>query len=123
MEKALVTINGKEYELRFTIGFWKKIKEAAGVTSINLEKMLQEDFGVIAPQVVMWGIHYSSPLDVPSIQDIESQLDRSVLDAIEQAVINGMTKPEKELLELARKQRSTAIKSLEDGIGSAGEKK
>ena len=116
MEKAIVVINGKEHELKFTIGFWKKIKEACGVTESNIETKLKEDFGVIAPQIIMWGSHYANPAETPTIADIEAYLDRSVMDAIEQAIINGMTKAEREMLDIAKKQRAAAIKGMTDKI-------
>lgn len=116
MEKAIVKIGEKEYELKFTIGFWKKIKEVSDVTADNLEEKLREDFGNVATQIVHWGAFYANPGDEPSIEDIENSLDRSVMDAIEQAVINGMTKAELELLELAKKKRAAGIKDLEESI-------
>ena len=114
--KAIVKIKGKEYELKFTIGFWKKIKEVADVTQDNLEKRLQEDFGEIAIQIVAWGTYYANPESVPKVEDIEMELDTSVMDVIEQAVINGMTKSQLEMLELAKKQRAAGIKEMEKKI-------
>jgi len=119
MEKtrAIVKIKDKEYELKFTIGFWKKIKEVADVTQDNLEKRLQEDFGEVAIQIVAWGTYYANPGSVPKVEDIEMELDTSVMDVIEQAVINGMTKAQLEMLELAKKQRAAGIKEMEAKIG------
>ena len=114
--KAIVKIKGKEYELKFTIGFWKKIKEVADVTQDNLEKRLQEDFGEVAIQIVAWGTYYANPDFVPKVEDIEMELDTSVMDVIEQAVINGMTKAQLEMLELAKKQRAAGIKEMEKKI-------
>jgi hypothetical protein len=118
MEKAVVNIGDKEYGLKFTIGFWKKIKEACGVDAQNIEKKLQEDFGVIAPQIVLQGIigEHGQTAVLPSIEDIENSLDRSVMDAIEQAIINGMTKAEREMVEIVKKQRAAAIKGIETKI-------
>ena len=114
--KAIVKIKDRQYELKFTIGFWKKIKEVADVTQDNLEKRLQEDFGEIAIQIVAWGTYYANPESVPKVEDIEMELDTSVMDVIEQAVINGMTKAQLEMLELAKKQRAAGIKEMEKKI-------
>lgn len=114
MEKAIVSICGKDYELRFTIGFWKAIKEQCGITDgISLESKLKEDFGNIAPIVIINSIQSK---DKPTMEDIENSLDRSVMDVIEQAVINGMTKPERQLLEIAKKQRISAINDIEEKL-------
>ena len=37
-------INGKEAEIKFTIGAWKKLKQE-GVTPINIEEKVKEDVG------------------------------------------------------------------------------
>lgn len=109
MEKAVITINSKEYELKFTIGFWKRAKEF-NVDSRNIEQRLQEDFGTVATQIIEASI---VGIDRPSVADIESSLDRSVIDVFEQAIINGMTKAEREVYDLAKKRRDAAIKGLE----------
>ena len=114
--KAIVKIKDRQYELKFTIGFWKKIKEVADVTQDNLEKRLQEDFGEVAIQIVAWGTYYANPGFVPKVEDIEMELNTSVMDVIEQAVINGMTKSQLEMLELAKKQRAAGIKEMEKKI-------
>ena len=116
MEKAIVKIGEKSYELKFTIGFWKKLKEVCDLTVDNLETKLNEDFANVAAQIVHWGSHYSNKDNVASIDDIEENLDRSVLDVIEQALINGMTKAELEMLELAKKKREAGIKEISDSI-------
>lgn len=108
MEKALLNLGGKEYEIRFTIGFWKEMKKI-DVNSGNLESRLQEDFGNVAPKVILAGIVGA---EKPSIEEIESSLDRSVMDVFEQAAINGMTKAEKEILEIAKKRRSETLAGI-----------
>lgn len=118
MEKAIVTINGKEYELKFTIGFWKRIKASCEVTEINIEQKLKEDFGTIAPQIILESI--VGP-EKPSLEEIEESLDRSVLDAIEQAIINGMTKAEREMYEIAIKRRTAALKGISEKTEDSGE--
>lgn len=111
----MVVINGKSYELKFTIGFWKRIKASCGVDAQNIEKKLQEDFGVIAPQIILESIVGDVK---PTLADIEESLDRSVMDEFEQAIIDGMTKAEKEMVEIAKKQREAAIKGINDKIES-----
>ncbi len=108
----MVKINGKEYNLKFTIGFWKKVKESCNVIQENMEARLNEDFGNVASQIIYLGIYYGlqdKPANINemevSLNDIENDLDRSALDDIEEALIAGMTEAEKKAVELVRKQR------------------
>jgi hypothetical protein len=119
----MVKIKGKEYRLKFTIGFWKKIKEDCGVIQENMEKRLNEDFGNVASKIVYYGIYYGLPnkpenineMEV-SLNDIESDLDRSVVDDIEQALIDGMTEAEKRAVELVKKKRDKQYADIEKEI-------
>lgn len=120
---STVKINGKNYKLKFTIGFWKKIKEACDVTQGNMESKLTEDFGNVASKIIYYGIYYgledkpATANEMPvSMDDIESDLDRSVLDAIEGALIDGMTEAEKKAVELIRKQRDNKYKEIEEEV-------
>lgn len=120
MNEAILTIGGKEYVLKFTIGFWKRIKESCDIDQRNMETKLQENFGIVAPQIILESIVGDHK---PELKEIESELDRSVLDIFEQAVINGMTKAEKEMLEIAKKQRAKTIEGIEKKIEDGSEKK
>jgi len=126
MEKATVKISGNEYDLRFTVGFWKKLKAHAGLTQQNLEKELNDDFGFIATEMVFWGILYGCGKDEASApvtrQEIEAQLDHSVVDVIEQAVLNGMTKAEKRVVEIMKKQADKKLSEIEDKLGDSKKK-
>ena len=119
MEKALVKIGGKEYELRFTIGFWKRAKEF-NVDNRNIEARLQEDFGTVATQINEASIVGSMR---PTLEEIEEDLDRSVIDVFEKAIINSMTKAERELLDLANQKRAKTISDMRDCIEGSTEKK
>lgn len=114
MEKkpALVFINGKQYELKFTIGFWKKLKSEHGIMESNFDEKLKEDFPTNAPVVVQEGIMASGSSDIPSIEDIDRYLDKSVMDVIEQAYINGMTKAELELVATVQAKRERSLKKI-----------
>lgn len=124
MSKATVNINGKEYNLKFTVGFWKKIQDQYQVTQANIEQKLRDNFGEIAGAIVYWGIYYGLSErvaigDMPvKLCEIEDQLERSVMDAIEQAIINGMTVAEKEMLNIAKRQREAKIKEITEEINN-----
>jgi len=113
-KKAIINILDKQYELKFTIGFWKKIKEVCEVTSANMQQKLEEDFGNVCSQIIYYGCYYANKENCPTLEDIENNLDRSVCDAIEQALINGMTKAERQLVEIAQKRRDKQVQELID---------
>ena len=108
---AKLNINGKEYDLKFTIGFWRRIKEACGITKQNFEEKLNENFGEYATQIV---IHSIVGNEKPELKTIEESLEWSVVDAFESAMIEGMTKAELEMLEIAKAQRDKKIKEFTD---------
>lgn len=122
---AVVKIKGVEYDLKFTIGFWKKMKEVADVTAGNLEKRVEEDFSTVASNMIHYGILYgnNSGKEVPSVEAIEQELSRDVLDVIEQAIINGMTKAEFRLVELARKNQEVKWDEAEQKVDELLKKK
>lgn len=124
-KQAVVKINGHDYKIRFTIGFWKEIKEVCGITKANLDSKLKDEFGTCAAHVVSLGIKWGNNegIIIPTLKDIESELDSSVADVIEQAIINGMTKAEKEMLDIAVKQRNAKIKEISDEIDEGSKKK
>ena len=130
MEKAIVEIKGKQYELKFTVGFWKKMKEKFKISTDNLDTLIKDDFGNTASSVIYYGIYYGLETRPEKIEDmevkevdIENELDRTVIDVIEQAIINGMTKAELKILELARKDQDSKLKEYEDGIDKSSKKK
>lgn len=118
VQKAAITINGKEHELKLTIGFWRRIKASCGVVPYNIEQRLREDFGTVAPQVILEAIVGQNK---PALEEIEDNLDRSVMDIIEQAIFNGMTGAERQLVEFAEKRRTAALKGIVEKNESPGE--
>lgn len=114
-KRAFVKINGAEYDLKFTVGFWKQMKASCGVTQENLESKLREDFALVATKTVLFGIKYSLPAESPmpiTEEQIERELDRSVMDVIEQAYINGMTKQEREITELLKNNQAKELSKI-----------
>ena len=122
MEKAIVRISDKEYNLKFTVGFWRNVKEKCEITRNNLESKLNDNFGVNATEIVFYGVLYglgTTESEMPiTRKEIEEQLDYSLSDAIEQAIINGSTKAEKRLIDIARLKVENQMSELEEEIPS-----
>lgn len=118
--KAEITISGKVYPLKFTVGFWKQLKQL-DVSQGTIEKRLQEDFGTVATEVIYQGIKYgigqkdSDTMPVTK-EEIEGQLERNVMDAIEEALINGMTKAEQEIVQLAKQEQKKKLDALTEEL-------
>lgn len=106
IKKAVISIGGKDYELKFTIGFWRKIKEECDIDNKNLSDKLANNFVEVASKIILASIVGQ---ERPTVEAIESSLDMSVKDVFEQATFNGMTKVEREIIEAVEKERSKKI--------------
>jgi len=130
---ANVKVNDKEYNLKFTLGFWESMKSLHEITRNNMEDKLNEDFGKIASDIVLYGIYYGLPRDhrpddiklmEVKIGDIKDQISSSVVDFIEATIIEGMTKAEKSMVEKLTKIRDKKIAEFtEDDLTDKGKKK
>lgn len=109
MNKTMVVIKGVEYRVKFTTGFWRRVKELYEVTEKNIETKLQEDFGTLAPKILLESIVGDKK---PNILDIENETDRTLLDVFEAAILEGMTAAELELVEIAKRRRTNALNKL-----------
>lgn len=116
---AKVTVNGKEYQVKFTIGFWRRVKEDLGIDNRNFDTKISEDFAGMAPKVLLAGIVGENK---PTIKEIEDDLDRSIMDVFEDAMIEGMTKAEKKLVEAVKARQDRALESVVNGESSEEKK-
>ncbi|MCA9405050.1 MAG: hypothetical protein KC684_00800 [Candidatus Omnitrophica bacterium] len=127
---AILKIKGKEYRLKLTVGFWKQVKELCDVTQENLQSRIEEDFGNVMPKLlrvaIYWGLtdKPDSFDELPVTErDIEEELDQSCVDVLEEAIVNGMTKAQKKVLELAKKKQDVEYANLEEEISTGSKKK
>lgn len=88
-EMAKVTINSKDYVLKYTIESWKKLKENHGITPNNFQDKLNEDFASVVSSIIFYGI---SPADRSSIkiEELDSQLGFDVVDVLFEAIMESM---------------------------------
>lgn len=118
---AKIKVGEHEFNMRFTLGFWDRIKCECNVTQLNMEQRLNEDFGNVAANIVYWGIYYGYPLvsrprsteEMPlDLEMLKSELDASVAEIIEETIIEGMTKIQKELVGKARELQKRKLEEL-----------
>ena len=109
MKKAVINVAGKEYELKFTSGFWRRVKESCGIDNKNFSEKLAEDFAGLAPKIILLSIVGD---EKPTVEQIEDSLEMSVKDVFEEAILNGMTQIEREIVEAVNKERSKKIQDF-----------
>ena len=114
-----INIAGKEYQVKFTIGFWRRVNEELGIDNRNFDTKISEDFAGMAPKVLLAGIVGENK---PTIKEIEDGLDRSIMDVFEEAMIEGMTKAEKKLVEAVRARQDRALADVVNGESNEGKK-
>ena len=93
-----ILINGKEYELKYTIESWKKLKKECGLTPVNVQDKIQEDAASVISSLVFYGL---SPNDRATVTPdmIDENLDFSVLNIVLAAVqgsVNSSNNPQPE---------------------------
>jgi len=125
---ANIKIQKKLHNMRFNLAFWERVKAEADVTQANLETRLNDDFGNVASVIVLWGIYYGMPLATRpksieglsfGLDELKDELDASVADPIEETIIEGMTKVQRQLVEKTREMQNKQI----EGIGQKTSKK
>ena len=108
--------------MRFSLGFWEKMKEF-DITQMNIQDKLNDDYTKNALLIVLYGIYYGTPLETRpasvdqmeiNVVDIKESLDPSVIDAIEETFIEGMSKAQKKLVEQAKKLQDSKIEEFGD---------
>jgi len=120
---AKVKINDKEFNMRFSLGFWDIMKTKFGITQENMEVKINEDFGNVMSNIIRYGVFYGVsiserpetveglPFDLEAIKD---QLDVSVSDIIEETIYEGMTNAQKKAVDMIRAVRDKKITELGD---------
>lgn len=88
-----IKIKGDEYNLKYTIESWKKLS-IQGITPTNIEQKMQEDFASVASDLVYYGLCLADREKITR-DDLDSELDFSVMDVIGQAIVDSMPKQAK----------------------------
>lgn len=92
MDKRIkVIINEKEYDLKYTLESWKKLKSEYNITPSNFQEKLEEDMAGSVSAMVFYGL---SPADRERVtsEEIDGCLEFSVVDIVSKAVIAGLPK-------------------------------
>lgn len=95
MEKAQITISGKEYGFRLTLESWKKLKEVAQITPNNLQQKIEEDMAGVVSFLVFYGL---SPEDrkTTTQQEIDESIDLAIVKQITDIVQAGLSPTDKD---------------------------
>lgn len=86
-----VTISGKEYDLKYTIESWKRLKEKHDITPLNFQDKINDDFASCISSLIMFGL---APADREKVkvEDIDSSFGFEIMDTILPIIVNGMPK-------------------------------
>lgn len=88
---AKITINGKDYTLKYTIESWKRLKEKHDITPINFQDKINEDFASCISSLIMFGLAPSDREKV-KIEDIDNSFGFEIMDVILPIIVDGMPK-------------------------------
>ncbi len=86
-----IKIDDKEYELRFTIESWKKLKEKIGITPGNIQEKLNEDFAGAISHIIYYGIVPDLRNNV-TLEKLDSSFGFEVMDIVMPAIVASMPK-------------------------------
>jgi hypothetical protein len=86
-----VTISGKEYELKYTIESWKRLKEKHEITPLNFQDKINDDFASCISSLIMYGLAPSDREKV-KVEDIDSSFGFEIMDVILPIIVDGMPK-------------------------------
>ncbi len=86
-----VCINNKDYELKYTIESWKKLKSSSDVTPNNIQEKLNQDFASVISSVIYYGM---SPSDraLVTLESLDLSFGFEVMDIVMPAIIASMPK-------------------------------
>lgn len=90
-----INIAGKEYQLKYTIESWKKLKEAHGITPTNFQEKLDQDFANVFSAVVFYGLLPSERASL-TVDTIDQSLGFESADIVMQAILENMPKQSSE---------------------------
>ncbi len=91
----MLKINDKEYQLRYTLESWKKLKKEHDVTPTNFSEKVNDDPARYLSALIFYGL---SPEDRKTLtQDqIDCVLDFTAIDIVKQSVLASVPKADTE---------------------------
>lgn len=90
-----IKIKDQEFELKYTIESWKKLKSQGDITPMNIQEKLNADFASCMSSIILYGL---SPEDrsKTNIEEIDSVFGFDVIDIILPAIMENMPKSVKD---------------------------
>ncbi len=95
MDQHTVQIKGKEYPLKYTIESWKQLKAKHGITPMNIQEKMNEDFAGFISGVIFYGLSPENRAAVKA-EDIDLAFGFEVMDIVRPAIEAGMPKSAKQ---------------------------
>lgn len=89
MEKNTITVNGKEYELKYTIESWKRLKEKHDINPGNFQEKINEDFANVISGIIFYGLSPKVRSEV-TVEEIDASFGFEIMDVVTAALIKSM---------------------------------
>lgn len=89
---ASIKVNEKEYELKYTLESWKKLKVEHDITPVNFQVKLEEDMAGALSSLIYYGL-LPKVRETVEINELDECLEFKVLDTVSKAILAGL--PEK----------------------------
>lgn len=86
---AKINISGKEYNLRYTIESWKKLKANHEITPINAQEKISEDAAECLSALILFGLSPEDRKEV-NVDQIDAEIDFSCIDIVTKSIMESM---------------------------------
>lgn len=90
-----IKIKDQEFELKYTIESWKKLKSEKDITPMNIQEKLNADFADCMSTIIFYGLNKDDRAKI-TIEDIDVEFGLEVIDTILPAIMENMPKSVKE---------------------------
>ena len=92
IEMIKLKIGEKEFELKYTLEAWKKLKSENDITPSNFQVKLEEDMAGTLSALIYYGL-LPKERETISVESLDEQLEFNSLDIVSKAIMAGL--PEK----------------------------
>lgn len=87
----MIKINNKEFELKYTIESWKRLKEKSEITPTNIQTKLQDDFAGNISSIIYFGLSPKDRAEI-TLEQLDVSFGFEVLDLVMPAIMASMPK-------------------------------
>ena len=94
-----IKLKGVEYNLRYTIESWKKLKEK-DIDLRNVQSKMEENFGEVISELVFYGLSIADRAKINK-DELDAELDLSVMEIVEKTIFDSLPAKQRALAKKA----------------------